>query len=132
FIPRVILLSLINGVLPISSNTLLWAFISSFIKREFVLKCFQFQTEYFNGTKVRNYFYYSLIPSISNKKAKSIATSLRDSKRPEAPPCTASILVCSKSRFESVFKSLSFATHFAGSQYCTWLSCRPGVTNIFG
>lgn len=54
-----------------------------------------------------------------SKKAYSMAISLYASNRPDAPPCPYSIFVLSNSMFWSVFKSRNFATHFAGSQYCT-------------
>ena len=65
-------------------------------------------------------------------KAYSCATSFIRENRPDLPPWPASILVRNNNGCWSVFSVLSFATHLAGSKYCTWESCRPVVTSIAG
>ncbi len=51
--------------------------------------------------------------------AYSSAVSRRRRKRPDLPPWPASMLILKSSGRSSVFRSRSFATHFAGSKYCT-------------
>ena len=67
------------------------------------------------------FFAYDLFAR-SNKNAYSKATSFKASNLPDLPPCPASMVHLKNNLFESVFISRNFATYFAGSQYCTWLS----------
>ena len=73
-----------------------------------------------------------LVDYVSNKKAYSFATSFKASNLPDAPPCPASMLISNNNGALLVLNALNFAIHLAGSQYCTWESWSPVVTNIWG
>ena len=55
-------------------------------------------------------------PATFSANAKLSAVSFRLSKRPEAPPCPAPMLVFRSTMLALVFSARSLAIHFAGSQ----------------